>query len=257
MAIPKVSILSTFYNDKEMMKMVMDSITSQDYPNLEHIITDGGSTDGSVELLMEYEKRYADKGIALVWTSERDKGLYDGFNKATKMMTGDFFIIMTDPYVDKGIISLIVSKFSEGEYDYSYGGINFLRNGKIARQWSGRGGHWRFGWMAATPTLCMRRKIYEKHRMFNEKYKAAADYDLQIRIFMDKELKGCSIRQPLVNYIAGGTSNGGLKANLYCIKECQKILWDNRIKCAVFTNMCKTATALFAYIFTSRRKVDL
>jgi glycosyltransferase len=172
-------------------------------------------------------------------------------------MTGDYFMIITDPFTGKGIISLIMSNILERKYDYSYGGINFIRDGKIVRQWSGRGGNWRLGWMAATPSLCMSRKIYDKYGVFNEKYRAASDYDLQIRIFGDKSLRGVSISQPLVNYIAGGTSNGGIKANLYCIKECQQILWDNKVGFAIFTNALKTVIALFAYTFASRKKISL
>ena len=99
-----ISIFSTFYNDKEMARLVMDSVLSQTYSDIEHVITDGGSTDGSVELYKSYEEKYAEAGKKLVWISEKDKGLYDGFNKATNLATGDYLLVCTDPYINSSII---------------------------------------------------------------------------------------------------------------------------------------------------------
>lgn len=252
-----ISILSTFYNDKKMLKIMMDSVLKQDYPNIEHVITDGGSTDGSVELIKEYEKKYAECGKKLVWVSERDKGIYDGFNKAATLSSGEYVIFGTDPYYSCSSISYIASEIQKGDYDYVYGGMIFQKDGKIIRQWSGKPGNWRLGWMAATPTICMKRSVWDKCGSFDMNYRSASDYKFQVSLFMDNSLKSVAIPKPLVTYYAGGTSNGGLKAILVSIKECQSILNEYKIPFGWFTNLCKTIIALFAYAFASHKKIDL
>lgn len=251
-----ISIISTFYNDKEMAKLVMDSVLSQTYDNIEHVITDGGSSDGSVELYESYEKKYAEAGKKLVWKSEKDKGLYDGFNKAANLATGDYILVCTDPYVNSTIIEQMMTTVTEGDYDYIYGGMIFQKDGKIVRIWSGKPGNWRLGWLAATPTLLMKKSVWEKHGEFDIKYRSAADYKVQISIFKDKSLRSTSLQKPLINYYAGGTSNNGIKGKMVSIKECGKILRECHVHFGWFTNMCKTFIALFAYTFASHKKTD-
>ena len=251
-----ISILSTFYNDKKMLKIMMDSVLKQDYPDIEHVITDGGSTDGSVELIKEYEKKYAECGKKLVWKSERDKGLYDGDNKAAELSTGDYIIFGSDPYTDNSVISKICMAIEKDDLDYIYGGINFIRNGNIVRQWSGKKGNWRLGWMAANPTLCVRRDLWFKYGPYDMTYKSAADYKFQVKLFQDKTLRSDSLPYPLVNYYAGGASNGGIKANIISIKENFRIMRECKISFGWFTVICKMVIAFFAYTFASQKKFD-
>lgn len=251
-----ISIISTFYNDKEMAKLVMDSVLSQTYTDIEHVITDGASSDGSVELYESYEEKYAEAGKKLVWKSERDKGLYDGFNKAANLATGDYILVCTDPYINSSIIEEMMSKITDGDYDYIYGGMIFQKDGEIIRTWSGKPGNWRLGWMAATPTLLMKKSVWDKHGGFDTNYVSAADYKVQINIFKDETLKSAALPKPLINYYAGGTSNNGVKGKMRSIKECAKILRECRVHFGWFTNMCKTFIALFAYTFASHKKTD-
>lgn len=250
-----ISIISTFYNDKEMAKRVMDSVLSQTYGDVEHVITDGGSSDGSVELYESYEAKYEESGKKLVWKSEKDNGLYDGFNKAASLASGDYILVCTDPYVNSSVIEEMMATITEGDYDYIYGGMLFQKDGKIIRIWSGKPGNWRLGWMAATPTLLMKKSVWEKHGGFDTSYISAADYKVQIKIFRDKSLKSASLPKPLINYYAGGTSNNGIKGKLLSIKECGRIFRECHVRFGWFTNMCKTFIALFAYTFASRKKI--
>ncbi len=254
----KISIASTYYNDKNMAKKVMDSVLSQTYANIEHVIVDGGSTDGTVELIKEYEEKYKLAGKKLVWISEKCK-LYEGFNKALNMTKGEYVICGTDPYINNSVIEKIMSVLTEYNADYVYGGMLYQRDGKIIRRWSGKGSPklWRFGWMAATPTLCIKRTIWEKYGPFDVNLKSASDYDFQISLFKDKTLSSKYIPQQLVLYYAGGTSNGTLKRKIQSIEECQYILKKQGVKFAWFTNLCKTIVAVFAYLFSSRKTVEL
>jgi glycosyltransferase len=255
MQTPLISILSTFKNNKAMMKVVMDSVLSQNYSNIEHVITDSASTDGSVDTLKSYEQKYAQKGYSLVWTSKPDHCIAEGINKAIRLMRGSYFMLLFDPFVSYDSLNTLVCELITGKYDGAYGGSIYQKNGVIIRRWSGKGGHWRFGWMAASEAFCMKRDIVEKHGMFNEKYKTAEDYDYQIRLFRDKTLNFFSVPIPIVNYLAGGTSNGGLKNNFYSITTCYKILKNQGVKFAFWTVLCKCAIAFFAYLFSPKTKV--
>ncbi len=253
----KISIASTFYNDKEMLKRVMDSVLSQTYQNIEHCIADGGSTDGSVELLKEYEQKYHDSGKTLRWISEKDDGLYHGFNKAANLVSGEYFIFGTDPYVNNKVFDYIASFLEGKKPDYVFGGMLFQRNGKIIRLWNGKKGNWKLGWMAATPTLCMKRELWDKYGPMDCKFSSASDYKFQIMLFKDKSLTSYSLERKIVIYYAGGTSNGGLGGKLLSIRECQNILKECNVKCGWFVNLCKITRALFAYSFASHKKIVL
>lgn len=257
----KISIITPVFNAADMLKHTLESVLRQDYPMIEHVVADGGSTDGSVEILKEYEKKYEESGKKLLWVSEKDNGITDGLNKASKLSSGDLIIYMTDVFAYSHVITEIAEQFRDDDLDYTFGGLIYQRDGRIIRRWSGKPGNWRFGFMIATPTLCYTRSVWEKHGPYSDKYVSSygqdvSDYDFQIKIMRDKTLKYLAIPKPLVVYYAGGSSNGSFRYRWYCIKECQKVLRDNRVLFPTFTNFCKTLIAMFAYIFASRKKVE-
>lgn len=253
----KISILSTFYNDKKMLKLVMDSVLMQTCRDLEHIIVDAASTDGSVELLQEYEEKYAKAGIEMKWVSEPDKGIYYGFNKAFDLSTGDYIMVNApDPYADERVFADLMEVLEREDPDYVYGGIYYQKNGKIIRNWSGRPGNWRLGWMAASVTLCVRRDLMEKCGPFDTN-NLAADYKFQIRMFQVPSLRSYHLDRMMVVYYAGGTSNGGIKANLVSIREGKRALKDCGVPFAWFTMFCKMLRALFGYVFVFHKRIEI
>ncbi len=252
-----ISLISSFYNDKKMLKIVLESVLNQTHNDIEHIVADGGSTDGSVEILKEYEKKYSECGKRLIWVSEKDKGISDAVNKAANMATGDYMLCSVDPYVDSNVIAKINSKLESTGADYCYGGMLYQKDGKIIRQWSGKPGNWRLGWMAATPTFCFKRSLWQQYGPFSLDIRGAADYEFQIKIFKDKKLKSVAITEPLVLYYAGGTSNGTIKNNFDSIKESQLALVRNNVPFAWFTTFCKIVIAAFAYLFASRKEIKI
>ena len=109
---PLVSIITTSYNQGEFIEDTILSVKNQDYPNIEHIIVDGGSTDNTLEILRKYEKE-----CNLTWISEPDKGPTDGVNKGFKMAKGEITGLLPsdDLYFDKRAVSCVVKEFSESE----------------------------------------------------------------------------------------------------------------------------------------------
>jgi len=252
-----ISIISPFLNSKDMLKRTLESVLRQDYPNIEHVIADGGSTDGSVEILKEYEKKYEEAGKKLVWISEKDRGTSEAINKAAGMSHGTLMISMQDVFTSDYIVSKIVKTFENNDVDYSFGGLLFHKEGRVIRRWSGKPGNWHLGFMMATPTLCYTREVWKKHGPYSEEYVSANDYDFQIKLFKDKSLKFISIPEPLVIFYAGGMSNGDFSKKWFSFNEGYKVLRHNQVPFAAFTNLFKTAIAMCAYIFASHRQIEL
>ena len=250
---PLVSILSTFKDSKEMLKIVVDSILSQDYPNVEHIIMDSASNDGSVELLKEYNEKYSEKKYSLVWKSESDRCIADGANKAAALMTGDFFIFITNPFVSIESLSTLMRVLIDGNYDAVCGGVVFQRNGTVVRRWRGNKWSWRLGWMAANETLCLKKEIFDSHGPFSENFSASFDYNFQLSVFMDKKYHIKAIQVPIINFFAGGISNDGISGNIKTIKEDYAAIKAHKIKFAWFTILCKCIAAFLAYTFISKK----
>jgi len=239
-----------------MLKLIMESVLSQDYPNIEHIIIDSESTDGSVELLHEYSSKYSEKKYNFIWKSEPDRNMIEGYNKALALLTGEYFMTHTDPFVNSSAVSLLVRNLNIGKYDSVCGGAIFQKDGVVIRRWSGKKGNWRFGWMAAQGSLCISTDTLRKHGNFSEKYTTSFDYDFQLRILMDKSIRINSIKQPIIIFFAGGVSNGTFNDNKTSIKENYKILKDNNVKFAWFTVLCKCIIAFCAYTFASRKNIE-
>ena len=96
---PKVSIITTTYNDKENLKKIIAQVKNQDYVNIEYVIVDGGSTDGTLEVIAEAAEYFGDR---LKWISEKDKGIYDAINKGIRLSTGDILGCLLRPVRGSG-----------------------------------------------------------------------------------------------------------------------------------------------------------
>lgn len=259
----KVSIITPTLNDGKMLRKTLESVLRQNYPNIEHVVADGGSLDDSLEVLKEYEKKYTEAGKKLIWISEKDRGIFDGVNKAVALSSGDLIIHMENIFTNNDILSMMVNQLELTDSDYIFGGLIYHKNGLIIRRWSGKPGNWKFGFMMATPTLLYTRAVWERHGPYSGEYIAsngkdlAADYDFQIKLMSDLNLKFVAIQKPLVIYYAGGTTNANFKSRWLGIKECQKVLKNNHAPFPTLTNICKTGIALCAYIFALKKKVEL
>lgn len=251
MEYPKVSFISTSFNSKNLLEKTMLSVLEQDYPNIEHVIIDGGSTDGTVELIKQYEPIYNGK---LIWISEPDKGIYDAVNKAHRLLTGDFVMGGADPFINKSVISKMINTIQSGNFDGCFGGIITLVDDKVVRKWSGKAGSIKLGWIPATPTLCISKKVFEDCGEYKTDYIAAADYEYSIRIFLKNKYRFIAIEEPLVLFEGGGTSNGSIKANWLGIREGHKALKENNVKFAIMTDILRIIRSFWQYRFSITKK---
>ena len=216
----KISIVTSVYNNKGTISEAIESVLSQTYDNIEYIVVDGASTDGTVDVI----KKYTDKITTFV--SEPDKGIYDGLNKGIGLATGDIVGILNsdDFYKSNDVLETVVNEFIRKDIDCLYGDLEYVAahdTDKIVRYWKSKefeDGLFQKGWHPAHPTFFVKREFYDKYGVFNLDFKIAADYEIMLRFLEKYKLKSSYINKTFVKMRIGGESNRSvlniLKANL-------------------------------------------
>lgn len=224
----KITIITVCYNSALHIEDAINSVAQQDYDNIEHIVIDGNSSDGTQKVL---EKHVDKLGF---WISEPDHGIYDAMNKGIKKSTGDVIGILNsdDFYFDNHVISKISEAFSDADIDAVFGDLIFVdpeNLNKTVRTYSSKKWHpERFakGYMPAHPTFFVRREYYEKHGLFEIDYEIAADYEMLIRLLYVHKLNYKYLPMKMVKMRKGGVSSNGIKSNITLnneiIRACRK-----------------------------------
>lgn len=238
---PKVSIITTTYNDKENLKKIIAQVKNQDYANIEYVIVDGGSTDGTLEVIAEAAEYF---GSRLKWISEKDKGIYDAINKGIRLSTGDILGCCFDQYAGPAVISKMVAIMEKEGTDGVHGDLYYMEGDKVVRYWHQGQGNIRFGWMPGHPTLYLRKSVYDKYGLYKTDYRISADYEFMIRILKDDKVKLSYLPEVLIYMSHGGTSTNSLGAYLAGMKEGHRALRENGVRFAWFTDLCRTLRVL-------------
>jgi len=210
----KISIITVVWNNVKTIKDTIDSVLSQTYKNIEYIVIDGGSTDGTLSLL---ESR-RDQLSALV--SEPDEGIYDAMNKGIKLAKGDVigFLNSDDFYLNDKVISKVASEFERDIFlDASYADLIYVdqtNTSKIIRYFKTgefKQGLFLKGWCPAHPTFFVRKSVYERNGNFDLNYHFASDVELMMRFLEIHKIKSLYIPEVMVKMRMGGVSNRNLK----------------------------------------------
>jgi glycosyltransferase involved in cell wall biosynthesis len=209
----KISIITVVLNNKSYIEDCINSILEQSYDDVEYIVVDGGSTDGTVDIIKKYEK-YISK-----WISEPDRGIYDAMNKGIKLASGEVVGILNsdDFYTDQTILSEIASTFHDERLDSCYGDLVYVRphnKEHIFRAWHAGQYHIRRfyrGWMPPHPSFFVKKACYEKYGYFNLDMGTAADYELMLRFLLKNRISSYNIPKVLVRMRSGGISNSSIK----------------------------------------------
>lgn len=211
----KISVITVVFNGEKTIRETIESVTVQNYQEVEYIVVDGNSTDNTVEIV----KSFGDRITKFV--SERDRGIYDAMNKGIQLATGEVVGLLNadDLYASPDILSQVAAAFKDANVDAVYGDLQYF-NGttdRITRHW--RAGHYRaglflWGWMPPHPTFFIRRSWYEKLGGFRLDMGTAADYELMLRMVHKHEAKMGYVQKVLVRMRVGGVSNVSLKNRL-------------------------------------------
>ena len=227
----KISIITVVWNNAATIKDAINSVLNQTYKNIEYIIIDGTSTDGTVEIVQSYGNKITK------FISEKDKGLYDAMNKGIKLAIGDVVGILNsdDFYIDEFVIEKIVKEFEEKSVDSVYADLVFVKSEnleKIIRYYDSsyfNPSKFAYGWMPAHPTFFVKREIYIKYGLFKTDYKIAADYELLTRFLGKNNVSSSYIKEPIVKMRIGGASTSGIKSNYILNKEIVRACSENGI----------------------------
>ncbi len=220
----KVSIITAAYNSIKTLEDTMNSVLAQTYADIEYVVVDGASNDGTLDLIKKYEPKFAHR---LKWISEKDKGIYDAMNKGIKMATGDVVGILNsdDYFTSNDVIERLVAAFDDVSVDAVYGDIHFIRDGypdKCIRYYSSR--HFRplwlrFGFMPAHPSFYCRREVFMRSGLYKVDYQIGSDYEMMVRLFMVHHIKAKYLKTDFVTMRTGGASTRNVKSRLQLIKD--------------------------------------
>lgn len=241
----KISMITVTFNDVEHLKLTLESNLSQTYKNYECIVIDGGSKDNTINILKEYEQKFAGK---LKWISESDKGIFDAINKGIKLSTGDLIGIQFDILAHKNVLKKMVQLVKKENTDGIHGDLVYIKGNKIIRYWKNGNGKIKDGWSAAHPTLYLKKEIYNKYGLYKIDYKCAADYEFEVRILKDGKVKLSYLPEVLVNMFYGGTSTNNIKSYIVSLKEGHKALKENDIKMAYIIDLKRCLRVIIQFI---------
>jgi glycosyltransferase involved in cell wall biosynthesis len=218
----KISIVTACYNSEATIRDTLRTIQMQTHQDIEHIIIDGGSTDGTLDIL---EKNC--EHISYL-TSEPDNGLYDAMNKGVSKATGDIIGLLNsdDMLANRTVLSAVANVLADPKVDACYGDLVYVNQDNIEQVVR----YWRScpynpallakGWIPAHPTFYARREVHDQYGMlFNLDYKLAADYELLLRLLFSHKINASYLPEVMIKMRLGGATNKSLKNILNQNKE--------------------------------------
>jgi glycosyltransferase involved in cell wall biosynthesis len=208
----KFSIITAVYNNADTITDALESVLSQTHDDIEYIVVDGASTDGTKEIIEGYKEHIA------TFISEPDKGIYDALNKGITNATGDIicFLHSDDIYANNDVIKKANELLEQSGADSIYGDLVYVQKSnveKIVRYW--KSGDFTLtklkrGWMPPHPTFMVKRSVYEEYGGFDTSFRIAADYDTVLRFLGVQGISTSYLPQVMVKMRLGGESNKSL-----------------------------------------------
>ena len=213
----KISIVTVCFNAAATIEDTIQSVLEQDYPDIEYLIIDGASKDGTLDVVEKFRGR--DGGRIARVISEPDRGQYDSMNKGIKAATGDVlgFLHADDYFAHAGVVSALAEAFNRQPVDCVYGDLDFVSatdKSRIVRRWRSEAyqpGASLRGWHPPHPTLYIKRALFLKMGGFDLRYRIAADVDFMTRLFECEHATSVHIPRVLVVMREGGASNKNLR----------------------------------------------
>jgi len=231
------------YNSIATIRDTLESVAAQSYKNIEHIIVDGGSTDGTMAVIREWNKH----AVSLI--SEPDKGIFDAMNKGIMLATGDIIGILNsdDVYYDSHVLENVSAVMNDASIDACYADLIYVDKKnpeKIIRYWQSgvfKKGLFKKGWVPPHPTFFARRGVYEKYGLFNLSYSLAADFEMMARLLERYQIKTVYIPKIFVKMRVGGASNKSMiniiKQNIEIYKVCKKNIFPLSVSAFFFSKL--------------------
>ena len=246
----KISIITVAFNAAQTIADTLESVAAQMHADVEHIVVDGASTDGTLAVIKHHGQRVS----RLV--SEPDHGIYDAMNKGLRLATGDVigFLNADDVYADSSVLARVSANMEMEGLDALFGDAEFVsadRPDRPLRRYRSerfRPGRIAWGWMPAHPTLFLRRELYERFGLFRTDYRIAGDFELVARMFHGDTLKYRHVPEVLVRMRTGGISTGGWRNTLLLNREVLRACRENGIPTSLPRILSKYPAKLLEFI---------
>lgn len=245
----KVTVITAVLNGAHAIMDCIRSIIEQSYPAVEHIIVDGGSIDGTLDLIK------ACRSERIKTISEADNGLYDAMNKGIQASTGDVIATLNadDMYANKLVLENVVLTLSEHNVDSCYADLVYVDKeipDRVIRYWKSGGyskERFKRGWMPPHPTFFVKKCVYERYGLFNTDLPIAADYEMMLRLLYKYDVSTAYIPKVCVKMRTGGKSTPTLINVLRSVIENRKAWKMNNLHPIPFTLILKPLFKLHQY----------
>lgn len=227
----RVSVITVSYNSAATIGETLASVAAQTWPDVEHIVIDGASTDGTLAVVERLGAH-----VARV-VSERDKGIYDAMNKGIGLATGEIicFLNADDRYASATVLETAAKAMLAGNLDAAFGDVavfvaedprRFIRRYRSERF---RPDRIAWGWMPAHPALFVRRRVFDRVGSFATDYRIAGDFHWISRAFLQGALEYRWLPEVMVHMRAGGVSTRGWRSTLLLNREMMRACRTNGI----------------------------
>lgn len=246
----KVSVITVCFNSAGTIRDTIESVRSQSYPDIEYIIVDGGSSDGTLEII----KEYGDSVSLLI--SEPDRGIYDAMNKGIRAATGDVVATLNsdDFYADELSVQKLVSCTEKNGTETVFADLVFVDpndSENIIRYYKSshfHPGKLRYGWMPAHPTFLAKRALFDKWGLYSLDYRIAADFEMMVRLLYKANVSYAYLPEVVVKMRTGGVSTSGLRNSWLLNNEIVRACRENGLKTSLPRVLMKIPLKLLEYI---------
>ena len=248
----RVSIITIVFNNAATVSDAVQSVLSQDYKDIEYIVIDGKSTDGTVEIIEKYGS------LIDTFISEPDGGLYDAINKGIYLATGDVIGLLhsDDVFASDHVVSDIVQTIESRQVDCVYGDLDYVERANmntIVRKWKS-GPYDRknfiYGWMPPHPTFYVRKSCFEKYGSYDMTFGSAADYELMLRFMFKFDVSAAYLPEVMVKMRVGGKSNASFKNRIMANSQDYRAWLKNGLKPKFYTRILKPLQKIPQYFAT-------
>ncbi|WP_339386223.1 glycosyltransferase family 2 protein [Vibrio caribbeanicus] len=244
----KVSIITVCYNSESTIRDTIESVMKQTYDNIEYIIVDGNSSDGTMGVVNEY------KDFINVIISEEDKGLYDAMNKGIGIASGDLIGVLNSDDILSSASMIDEIVVAARDHDGVFADVGFYDDtlSKKTRHYSSKGfckEKFSRGFMPAHPSCYLSKDVISLVGRYSLEYKIAADFDYLVRVFLLPEVSLNYLDKEVVKMREGGVSTSGIAANIILNKEIMSSCKKNGLSCSWLSILSKYPEKLLGLIF--------
>ena len=197
------TLITVCYNSEDTIRRTFESVLNQSYKNIEYIVIDGKSTDGTLGIIKEYELLFEGR---MKWVSELDKGIYDAMNKGIYMASGELIgIINSDDYYELDAVEQMVLAMADEPFQILYGFLRTMNNG-VEKSISITSHLFLREEMISHPACFITKSLYQKFGVYDTQFVSAADYDFMLRMSENPNVHFQPVYKLIANFATGGMS---------------------------------------------------